>query len=70
VASFNQPEGSALNTTREHYADAARRLSLIWADEDDPELKDQLARLVSVYNDLANEASESKVFPHQLDARD
>lgn len=59
-----------MKTTREHYVDAARRLSQIWADEDDPELKEKLAQLVSVYNDLANQPAESKVLPFRLDSRD
>jgi hypothetical protein len=55
---------------REFYVDAARKLSLIWADEDDPEIKDALARLVSLYNDLANQESQSQVLQFRLDPRD
>jgi hypothetical protein len=63
--------------TRDYYVGAARQLSILWADENDPELKEQLAKLVVVFNDLADkaladEASEQTppMSRFELDSRD
>jgi hypothetical protein len=66
----NQRSKGWILKAREFYVDAAQKLSLIWADEEDPEIKDALARLVSLYNDLANQVSQSHVLQFRLDPRD
>jgi DNA polymerase III alpha subunit len=58
--------------TRDYYVGATRQLSMLWADETDPQLKEQLAKLVVVFNDIADKASEqTPSMPRfELDSRD